>query len=43
MNENRLREQMCLLTMLLRGCEVNQLTPAQIADVVTHFNVEWDA
>ncbi len=35
-------EETAKLTLLLRGCDVNLLTPAQIADVVTHFDVEWD-
>lgn len=35
-------EETAKLAMLMRGYDVNQLTPEQIADVVTHFNVEWD-
>ena len=30
------------LAMLMRGYAARQLTAEQIADVVTHFNVEWD-
>lgn len=35
-------EETAKLAMLLKGFDVNLLSPDQIADVVTHFNVEWD-
>jgi ribulose-5-phosphate 4-epimerase/fuculose-1-phosphate aldolase len=35
-------EETAKLAMLLRGCDVNLLSTAQIAEVVTEFNVEWD-
>ena len=35
-------EETAKLSMLLKGYDVNLLTPEQISDVVTHFNVEWD-
>lgn len=35
-------EETAKLTILMRGFKVDQLTPEQIDDVVTHFNVEWD-
>lgn len=35
-------EESAKLAMLVQGHDINQLTPEQIADVVTHFDVEWD-
>ena len=35
-------EETAKLAMLVRGFDANMLTPEQIRDVVTHFNVEWD-
>lgn len=35
-------EETARLAMLLRGFDVNQLTPDQVNDVVTHFDVEWE-
>lgn len=35
-------EETSKLTMLLRGVEFNSLSPEQVRDVVTTFNVEWD-
>lgn len=36
-------EDTARLTMMTRGMQVNALNPAQITDLVTHFDVEWDA
>lgn len=36
-------EDTARLTMMMLGLRARQLTPAQITDLVTHFNVEWDA
>ncbi|MGC3938325.1 aldolase [Roseobacter sp. EG26] len=36
-------EDTARLAMMMRGIESRQLTPAQISDLVTHFDVEWDA
>ena len=35
-------EETAKLSMLLQGCNPTLLTDAQIQDVVTHFNVEWE-
>lgn len=35
-------EETARLALLLQGFDVNQLTPEQIDDVVTRFDVEWD-
>ncbi len=35
-------EETAKLTLLLRGCDMSMLTPEQIRDVVTHFDVEWE-
>lgn len=35
-------EDTARLAILMRGYEANQLTPEQINQVVTKFNVEWD-
>lgn len=35
-------EETAKLTLLLQGRDVNLLNPAQIAEVVTKFNVAWD-
>ena len=35
-------EETAKLSMLVKGYDVNLLTPEQISDVVTHFNVEWE-
>lgn len=35
-------EETSKLTLLLRGVEFNTLSPEQVRDVVTKFNVEWD-
>lgn len=35
-------EETAKLSLLLQGYDVNLLSPQQIADVVTHFDVEWD-
>lgn len=35
-------EETAKLAIMMRGFEPNMLTPEQIQDVVTHFNVEWD-
>lgn len=35
-------EETARLAMLMRGYEARCLTDAQIRDVVTHFDVEWD-
>ncbi|MEP4195537.1 MAG: aldolase [Aliishimia sp.] len=36
-------EDTARLAMMMQGLRARQLTPAQITDLVTHFNVEWDA
>jgi ribulose-5-phosphate 4-epimerase/fuculose-1-phosphate aldolase len=36
-------EDTARLAILLRGAAPRMLTPDQVADLVTHFNVEWDA
>lgn len=35
-------EDTARLAMLMRGHDANMLNPAQVADIVTQFNVEWD-
>jgi ribulose-5-phosphate 4-epimerase/fuculose-1-phosphate aldolase len=35
-------EDTARLAMMMRGLEARMLTPAQITDLVTHFDVEWD-
>ncbi len=35
-------EETARLAMLMRGYDANTLTPEQIREVVTEFNVEWD-
>lgn len=35
-------EDTARLAMMMQGMRVRQLTPAQITDLVTHFDVEWD-
>jgi ribulose-5-phosphate 4-epimerase/fuculose-1-phosphate aldolase len=35
-------EDTARLAILMRGCSPRMLTPAQITDLVTHFDVEWD-
>ncbi len=35
-------EDTARLAMLMRGVQASMLTPAQITDLVTHFDVEWD-
>ncbi len=35
-------EETAKLSLLVRGVDFNLLSPEQIQDVVTHFNVEWD-
>jgi len=35
-------EETAKLTLLLQGRDVNLLNPAQIAEVVSKFNVAWD-
>jgi len=35
-------EETSKLTLLLRGVKFNTLSPEQVRDVVTAFNVEWD-
>ena len=35
-------EETARLSLLLRGCDARLLSPAQVRDVVDHFNVEWD-
>lgn len=35
-------EETAKLALLLKGYNVNMLTPEQVQDVVTHFNVQWD-
>ena len=36
------REDTARLAILRRGYDANQLTPEQVSQVVTKFNVEWD-
>ncbi len=36
-------EDTARLAILMRGYSPRQLTPEQITDLVTHFDVEWDA
>ncbi len=35
-------EDTARLAMMMRGMGANMLTQAQVKDIVTHFNVEWD-
>ncbi|MFS4579997.1 aldolase [Phaeobacter sp. C3_T13_0] len=35
-------EDTARLAMMTQGLRARQLTPAQITDLVTHFNVEWE-
>ncbi len=35
-------EETAKLALLLQGIKITTLTPDQIKDLVTHFNVEWD-
>ncbi len=35
-------EDTARLAMMMRGVQASMLTPAQITDLVTHFDVEWD-
>lgn len=35
-------EETARLALLLRGCNPVMLTPAQVGDVVRHFDVDWD-
>lgn len=35
-------EDTARLAMMMQGVQARRLTPAQIKDVVTHFDVEWD-
>jgi ribulose-5-phosphate 4-epimerase/fuculose-1-phosphate aldolase len=35
-------EDTARLTMMMQGLRANALTPAQITEIVTHFDVEWD-
>jgi len=35
-------EDTARLAMMMRGVQASMLTPPQIADLVTHFDVEWD-
>ncbi|WP_300015339.1 aldolase [uncultured Roseobacter sp.] len=35
-------EDTARLAMLMRGYDANMLSPAQVTDLVTHFDVEWD-
>jgi len=35
-------EETAKLALLLQGIKITTLTPEQIKDVVTHFNVDWD-
>lgn len=35
-------EDTARLAMMMQGLRARQLTPAQITDLVTHFDVEWD-
>jgi 3-dehydro-4-phosphotetronate decarboxylase len=36
-------EDTARLAMMMRGYQARGLTPAQVTDLVTHFEVEWDA
>jgi ribulose-5-phosphate 4-epimerase/fuculose-1-phosphate aldolase len=36
-------EDTARLAILMRGYDARMLSPEQITDLVTHFNVEWDA
>ena len=36
-------EDTARLAMLMRGIPAKMLSDAQVQDLVTHFNVEWDA
>ena len=36
-------EDTARLAMMMQGLRARALTPAQISDLVTHFDVEWDA
>ncbi|MEM9574817.1 MAG: aldolase [Pseudomonadota bacterium] len=35
-------EDTARLAMMMHGLHARHLTPAQVSDLVTHFNVEWD-
>lgn len=35
-------EDTARLAMMMRGYDANMLSPAQVTDLVTHFDVEWD-
>ena len=35
-------EDTARLAMMMQGLRARQLAPAQITDLVTHFDVEWD-
>lgn len=35
-------EDTARLAMMMRGIQARRLSPAQISDLVTHFDVEWD-
>jgi ribulose-5-phosphate 4-epimerase/fuculose-1-phosphate aldolase len=35
-------EDTARLALLTRGLGARSLTQAQVADIVTHFNVEWE-
>lgn len=35
-------EDTARLAMLMRGIPARMLTPAQVTDLVTHFDIEWD-
>lgn len=36
-------EETARLAILMRGFDAKQLDPTQISELITHFNVEWDA
>lgn len=36
-------EDTARLAIMMRGFDAKQLNPAQISELITHFNVEWDA
>lgn len=36
-------EDTARLAMLMRGYDAKMLSPEQVTDIVTHFDVEWDA
>ncbi|MEP2642272.1 aldolase [Roseobacter sp.] len=36
-------EDTARLAMLMRGYDARMLSPQQVTDIVTHFDVEWDA